>query len=145
MLLLFLYSRQKRELSGLGAILKDSNGQSLEPLLLEHMKSKVALQTANDALRKRVEDLEKESLRQVGNVGIVRYNAFEEIGGDQSFVLAMVNEFGDGFVINSITGRAQAKLYAKAVRDGRCEQTLCPEEEQALRIARSRKQVAIEI
>lgn len=144
MLLLLLYARQNRELSGLQAILKGSDGMSLEPLLLEHMKSKATLQTSHDELGRRVSDLEREALRHVGNVGIIRYNAFEEVGGDQSFVLAMVNEHGDGFIVNSITGRAQAKVYAKVVRKGVCEQALSPEEDQALKNARSRKQVSVE-
>ncbi len=142
--LLYLVMRQKRNMSAIDELLKGSDGSRLEPLLVEHMRSKAALQSNCDELRKRVDDLEREALRQVGNIGIIRYNAFEEVGGDQSFVLALINEVGDGVVVNSITARSQTKVYAKVLRKGVCEQPLSPEEAQALNKAKSRRQTAVD-
>lgn len=79
--------------------------------------------------------LETNGRRAVQRVGLVRFNPFEETGGNQSFALAMTDANGDGLVISSLHARAGTRLYAKAVVAGRSDAALSAEEAEALRMA----------
>lgn len=69
-------------------------------------------------------------------IGIVRYNPFENVGGDLCFALAMLDEKNNGVVINSIYSREGCYTYAKKITTGKCEtHTLSEEEKEALEIA----------
>ena len=74
--------------------------------------------------------------RALRDVGIVRYDALNEMSGHLSFSLALLNTLGDGVVISSINGRAETRTYAKPVVAGTAEQALSPEEAQAVHSAR---------
>jgi hypothetical protein len=79
----------------------------------------------------------------VSNVGIVRYDAFEDMGGALSFSAALLDERGDGVVVSAINGRTDTRTYAKALSGGRSEHHLTPEEEEAIEAARrGQRQVA---
>jgi uncharacterized protein YjiS (DUF1127 family) len=70
------------------------------------------------------------------DVAIVRYDALQEMSGQLSFSLALLNAVGDGVVLSSINGRAETRTYAKPVRAGKGVQELSPEEAQAVHSAR---------
>ncbi len=69
----------------------------------------------------------------VQNVSLVRYDAFEDVGGRLSFSCALLDAQGDGVVVTSINGRQDTRVYAKPVRAGASEYNLSEEEEQAIR------------
>ena len=69
------------------------------------------------------------------DVAIVRYDALQEMSGQLSFSLALLNAVGDGVVLSSINGRAETRTYAKPVRAGKGVQKLSPEEAQAVHSA----------
>jgi hypothetical protein len=73
--------------------------------------------------------------RAVRNVGVVRYDALEEMAGQLSFSVALLNAAGDGLVLTSINGRSETRTYVKVVSGGRGLQPLSPEEEQSVRSA----------
>jgi hypothetical protein len=70
------------------------------------------------------------------DVAVICYDALQEMSGQMSFSLALLNASGDGIVLSSINGRAETRTYAKAVVDGQGAQELSPEEQEAIRIAR---------
>jgi hypothetical protein len=74
--------------------------------------------------------------RALRDAAIVRYDALQEMSGQLSFSLALLNAQGDGIVLSAINGRAEARTYAKAVVAGKSEQQLSPEEEEAVHAAR---------
>ena len=74
--------------------------------------------------------------RALRDLSIVRYDALNEMTGQLSFSLALLNTAGDGVVLSSINGRSETRTYAKVVLGGAATQKLSPEEEQALRSAR---------
>jgi Protein of unknown function (DUF4446) len=74
--------------------------------------------------------------RALRDVAIVRYDALNEMSGQLSFSLALLNAVGDGVVVSSINGRAETRTYAKVVQAGKGTQELSPEEENAVRQAR---------
>ena len=66
------------------------------------------------------------------HVAVVRFDAFGDMGGRLSFAVALLDDAGDGLVVTSINGRAETRTYAKGVKAGASDQTLSPEEEQAI-------------
>ena len=85
-----------------------------------------------------------EALRtSVRRIGLVRFDAFEDMGGRLSFSAALLDENGDGIVITSINGRQDTRCYAKTVQRGTSVHNLSDEEEQAIREALTgRREVA---
>jgi len=71
----------------------------------------------------------------VQNVALLRYDAFEDVGGRLSFSCALLDAQGDGVVVTSINGRKDTRVYAKPVRRGTSDYNLSEEEEQAIRDA----------
>jgi hypothetical protein len=72
----------------------------------------------------------------VQGVGLVRFRAFQDTGGDQSFALALADGEGNGVVISTLYGRGQTRVYAKPVQGWLSPKPLGEEEEQALAEAR---------
>lgn len=66
---------------------------------------------------------------------LIRYNAFERTGSDLSFSLALLNDHFDGFILTSIFGREDSRVYAKPVVGGKSKYTLSEEEKQAIKAA----------
>jgi hypothetical protein len=73
------------------------------------------------------------------HVSVVRYDAFGDMGGRMSFTVALLDDSGDGLVITSINGRTESRAYAKGVKQGSSDQTLSPEETEAIALALGRK------
>lgn len=80
----------------------------------------------------------------VQHVGVVRFDAFEDMGGRLSFSAALLDDKGDGVVITSINGRQDTRCYAKQVRNGTSIHNLSEEEEQAIREALSGARQTVE-
>jgi hypothetical protein len=77
-----------------------------------------------------------EALRSsVRRIGLVRFDAFEDMGGRLSFSAALLDDNGDGIVITSINGRQDTRCYAKTVMRGTSVHNLSDEEDQAIREA----------
>ncbi len=68
--------------------------------------------------------------------GLVRYNAFNDIGGEQSFSMALVDETGSGLVLSGLQGREDIHIYAKPLQAWRSTYALSTEEQRALALAR---------
>ncbi len=78
--------------------------------------------------------------RTLQNVGLVRYNAFGDIGGELSFSLSLLSDEGDGIVLSNIRGRNESMVYAKRIERGRSKVTLSEEEEEAVSRAMGQRQ-----
>lgn len=81
---------------------------------------------------KELADFKKESERTLQKVGMVRFNPFREIGGDQSFSIAVLDANNNGFVVTSLYGRENSRVYAKKISKGTSSHSLSKEEKQAL-------------
>ncbi len=85
-----------------------------------------------DELKGKHEKLEKINTNNISRIGMVRFNAFNDVGGELSFALALLNEIGDGAVISVINGRQESRIYAKTIRDGKASHQLSGEERRAI-------------
>jgi Protein of unknown function (DUF4446) len=80
----------------------------------------------------------------IRRVALLRYDAFEDVGGRLSFSCAMLDEHGTGVVITSINGRQETRVYAKPVTSRTSTYNLSSEEEEAIRQAMAESQQAAE-
>ena len=87
-------------------------------------------------LRGEVETLRHEAAGAVRRIGLVRYDAFGDMGGRLSWSLALLDDSGEGVVLTSIHGRSDARTYAKDISAWTSDQQLSPEEQDAVTSAR---------
>lgn len=73
--------------------------------------------------------------RSIQHVGLVRFDAFEDMGGLLSFSAALLDGSGDGIVLSTINGRTESRVYAKPVERGQGRHNLTEEEQEAVRRA----------
>jgi Protein of unknown function (DUF4446) len=90
-----------------------------------------AVRTLNQTDRRQQYQIEG----SVRRVALLRYDAFEDVGGRLSFSCAMLDEQGTGVVITSINGRQETRVYAKPVTARTSSYNLSAEEEEAIRQA----------
>lgn len=95
------------------------------------------LRAVVDDLRRDVESLRAHAADAISHVAVVRYDAFNDLGGRMSFSAAMLDDGGDGLVISSINARTESRTYAKGVKSGGSDALLSPEEKQAIGYARA--------
>ena len=88
-----------------------------------------------DALETRYLDLAAGLRRCVQRIGVVRFNPFQDTGGNQSFSIALLDAKGDGVVLTGMYGRNDTRFYAKPVQANGSKHDLSPEEQQAIQMA----------
>lgn len=135
LLALYLAMRIAARDSGSGGVKAASPDKRAEAQVEAHGK---AIQRLEGAVRKlahgerQLGQLAKDAIR---HVGVVRFDAFEDMGGRLSFSAALLDAHGDGVVITSINGRQDTRCYAKRVQSGTSIHNLSDEERQAIREA----------
>ena len=120
----------------LDRVTRGEDGQSLQGVLETHLGRVVEVQAEVVELGRRTDRLEVDGRRAFQRIGLVRFNPFEDTGGNQSFALALLDAEEDGIVISSLHARGATRIYAKAVAAGRPEAALSDEETEALGLAR---------
>lgn len=88
-----------------------------------------------DALGNEVDALRTAVASAVQGVGVVRFDAFEDMGGHLSFSAAFLDAHGNGVVMTSINGRQETRIYAKPVTGAASQYNLSDEEQEAIRRA----------
>ncbi|HJX45714.1 MAG TPA: DUF4446 family protein [Patescibacteria group bacterium] len=83
-------------------------------------------------LDKRIVNIVSDNLAHVQKMGLVRFNPFEETGGDHSFSIALLNGNNTGVVITGLHTRERTRLYVKSIKRGKSEYELSLEEQKAL-------------
>jgi len=85
-----------------------------------------------ERISEELENLKKESKFNVQKIGIVRFNPFKEIGGNQSFSIALLDGNDNGIVITNLYTREGNRVYGKPIKDGKSEYLLSEEEKKAI-------------
>ncbi len=85
------------------------------------------------------EDFKEKNKKTIQKVGMVRFNPFKEVGGDQSFSIALLDADNNGLVITSHYDRESNRVYAKPIEGGTSRYQLSEEERQAIENAISQK------
>lgn len=133
--LLALWVKSAKDLKAYREAMKGTSGERLEPLLQEHLRTKSRLENDYDGARQRLDRIETWMREANTRTGFVRYDAFDDAGGKQSFALALQNDHGDGVVVTSIATRDGHRIFAKGIQGGKAEVQLTPEESHAIELA----------
>jgi hypothetical protein len=118
-----------------GDMLTGTSGANLEAMLTQHLQDRKNLLEAHDTLTQRITILERKLAKSKRHLGLVRYDAFRDVGGQQSFSLALFDDNGDGAVLSSIIGREGARVFGKPILAGKADSNLTNEENQAIMTA----------
>lgn len=116
-------------------IKKLGNSESIEEDLENYMYRVERAEKQNGEITNTIKQINKNLEKCIQKIGIVRYNAFKDVGSDLSFTLAMLDEENDGIVLNGIYARDTSNIYAKPIENGKSSYTLSEEEEQAIKKA----------
>jgi len=114
------------------ALLATPEGKDIGELLSMYVEQMRLAASKADQLTKTSERVESQVRSSIQCVGLVRFNAYEGIGGEQSFAVALLDSDGDGIVLSSLHGRAEGRLYAKPVSRWDSTYTLSVEEREAI-------------
>lgn len=114
-------------------------GKTLVEAVSTYMQEIRRLEGELDQLNGRTEELFALLGRSARNLGVVRYDAFEDMGGKMSFSVALLDDHANGVVVTSINARTESRSYAKAVAGGSSDYSLSQEEQQAVAEALGRK------
>ena len=116
-------------------LLTGTDGARVEHMIRDQLRLSQDIQAELHGTVDRVRTLE-EKMRQCKRfVGVVRYNAFEDVGADQSFSLALYDDDGNGAVLTSQVGREVNRVYGKQLAGGRSTYSLSAEEQKAIEAA----------
>lgn len=110
-----------------------SDGKNLEELILTRFSEIDYLKLENKKVKTKLENVSETLLSTYQKIGIVKYDAFKEMGGKLSFSLALLNDNNDGFIINSMhSSREGCYTYIKEILKGESYVVLAEEEKLAL-------------
>ncbi len=110
--------------------------KSLEDTILNRLDQVDDLIASNSANEKNIEELFTNMKGTFQKIGLVKYDAFHEMGGKLSFSLAMLNGQDDGFVLNAVHSREGCYTYIKEIVGGNSIIVLADEEQEALNMAK---------
>lgn len=127
--------KQKKLKKRYEAFMLGKNAESMEKEITDLFSDIAYLKEAVDKNAKEIRHIYKRLETTYQKLGIVKYDAFQQMGGRLSFSLALLDENNDGFILNSVHSSDGCYSYTKEIKDGSCEISLGEEEQQALDIA----------
>lgn len=120
------------------------NAKSLEQDIEGIFEDNRFLKASTEKNRKDIQSLYRKFEGAFQKVGIVKYDAFNQMGGQLSFSLALLDENDNGFILNSVHSTEGCYSYTKEIKKGICEISLGDEEKKALDIAMGTTDVTLE-
>ncbi|RJQ36104.1 DUF4446 family protein [Candidatus Microgenomates bacterium] len=119
-------------------LVKGVSSKNLKTVLENLLKEVETSKKDIDFLISRCDRIEKEGTSHIQKIGLLRFNPFKDTGGDQSFIVSLVDAENNGVVISGLYSRSGTRWYAKKVSKGiGIEHELSDEEKKALKEAKS--------
>ncbi len=126
-----------RILNHYNRLTKGVSQKSLKTVLEDLIKDVDISKKDIEYLKEYSDKIEKDGLLHIQKVGLVRFNPFKDTGGDQSFILSLIDGKDTGVIISGLYSRSGTRWYAKRVVDGKgVEHDLSEEEKRALKEAK---------
>ncbi|MBU2540262.1 DUF4446 family protein [Patescibacteria group bacterium] len=132
--LAFYFLKFKKRFS---ALFKGKKVENLESIILNHLQKIKKHDVDIVRLVEQVKKLQDVSEKTFQKSAIVRFNPFNNIGGNQSFVIALLDNQDNGFIISSLFIKDGNRVYAKAIKNGQSDNPLSKEEKEAITRAMS--------
>ena len=111
------------------------DAKSLEQDIIGLYEDNKFVKIAIEKNKNNIRELFKKHELSFQKFGIVKYDAFQQMGGQLSFSLVLLNENDNGFIINSVHSTEGCYSYSKEIKNGECSISLGEEEKKALNIA----------
>ncbi len=111
------------------------NAKSMEKSIMGLYEDNKLIKASMDKNKKDIEGLYKKFEGAFQKIGIIRYDAFNQMGGKLSFSLALLDENDNGFILNSVHSSEGCYSYTKEIKNGLSEISLGEEEKKALDMA----------
>lgn len=115
--------------------MKGKNAKSLENEIMGLFEDNKFIKASVEKNKKDIRTLYKKMESTLQKVGIIRYDAFQQMGGNLSFCLCVLDEQNNGFLLNSVHSTEGCYSYTKVILEGKCKIDLGKEEQQALEMA----------
>jgi len=138
-ILLYVLIRLSGMESRYRALMRGSKHPDLEGMLLQHIKEVEVVSKANHRISEENKLIRKFLRRTMVRTSVLRFRAFEDMGGDLSYAVAMLDANNNGMVFSSIFARDASRSYVKPINSGLSEYPLTEEEEQVLNDAMGQK------
>lgn len=116
-------------------LMKGTSGENLETIIKEALLSSQQAKQGLGELKEEYERMRQITATSIQHVGLVRFNAFPDMGSDLSFALALLNRKKDGVVLCCLVGRDDCRIYAKNLVGGSSSYPLSDEEKAAIKKA----------
>lgn len=114
------------------SFMKGKNGRNLEESILDRFKEIEDLSEIIKKHQSNIEEIYEKTKKCYKKIGIVRYDAFQEMGGNLSFVLTMLDEENNGWILNAMHSREGCYTYIKEIVKGQSYIELAEEEKECL-------------
>lgn len=111
------------------------NNRNLEEVVVNYLEHVDSVKEYAEEVKKKQDILESNLKECIQKVSVMRYKAFDDIGSDLSFSIALLNDENDGVLLTGIYGRQDSTVYAKPIDKGISRYDLSEEEKQVLREA----------
>ena len=133
---LFALARKVRKLGRTaGGVVDGETARALRDGITQCARQLAAVSARLDAAEQRQTELSSQLEKCVQRIGFVRFDAFEDVGGEQSFALAALDAKNNGVVLSNLFSRVDSRIYAKRVTAGASEHNMSAEEQEAVRKA----------
>jgi hypothetical protein len=132
---IYIFWRTRRLEGDYDLLTRDAQGQNFVEIVNENIAQTLMLRNEVESLAERYAFVLRRMAGTVQHVGVVRYDAFRDLGGLLSFSIAMLDDRGNGLVVSSIYGRSESRTYAKPIVERDSSYLLSPEEKEAIRLA----------
>ena len=119
------------------SFMKGKAGKSLEQDIVRLYEDNQVLKTGVNENKRDIRSINKQLAKAFQKVGIVRYNAFQTMGGNLSYSLVLLDENDNGFILNTIHSSEGCYSYTKDIVNGSCNIALSAEEQKAIDMAMS--------
>ena len=134
-IIIMLFIRQNALQKKYDIFMKGKTGRTLEDALKKRVEELDSIKETNEMLDLRLRNVERSMSKAFQKSGIVKYDAFKELGGKLSFAVALLDDENNGFIINSIHSREGSYSYIKEIIKGKSYISLSDEEKEALDMA----------
>ena len=131
-ILMIKVSKWKKKYS---IFMQGKDAKSLEQDIIGLYEDNKFVKIAIEKNKNNIRELFKKHELSFQKFGIVKYDAFQQMGGQLSFSLVLLNENDNGFIINSVHSTEGCYSYSKEIKNGECSISLGEEEKKALNIA----------
>jgi tetrahydromethanopterin S-methyltransferase subunit G len=121
----------------LDRLMRDGDGDSIEDMVSQVFRENDELQQMQSANYQDIKELQQRLHTVIQKVGIVKYDAFQQMGGNLSSAIAMLDQDDNGFIINTVQSVDGCYSYVKSIRHGHPDVAFGKEEEEAVEIAKS--------